>query len=201
MDILEGEEKVYLSFDSLVSEDDGDTSDYPTELLNTLNPSGTAPHELKLKVGAIIMLLRNLNMNQGLCNGTRLVVNKMMRNVVEAKVITGKAKDSIVLIPRIDLKTDSGLPFELKRRQFPLKLAFAMTINKSQGQTLDKVGLYLPNPVFGHGQLYVAFSRARKSADVKVFVMDSEGQGKLVAGSEKVFTRNVVYRSVLNSPN
>ncbi|XP_059140808.1 uncharacterized protein LOC131928730 [Physella acuta] len=118
----------------------------------------------------------------------------MMRNVVEAKVTTGKVKGNIVLIPRIGLKTDSGLPFELKRRQFPLKLAFAMTINKSQGQTLDKVGLYLPTPVFGHGQLYVAFSRARRREDVKVFVKDSDEQGKLVTGSEKVFTRNVVYR-------
>ncbi|XP_059167460.1 ATP-dependent DNA helicase PIF1-like [Physella acuta] len=168
LDLLEGEEKAYLSFDSLVSD------------------------ELKLKVGAIIMLLRNLNTNQGLCNGSRLVVTKMMRNVVEAKVITGKVKGNIVLIPRSDLKTDSGLPFELKRRPFPLKLAFAMTINKSQGQTLDKVGLYLSTPVFGHGQLYVAFSRARRSADVKVFVKDSDEQGKLVTGSEKVFTRNVV---------
>jgi ATP-dependent exoDNAse (exonuclease V) alpha subunit len=48
--------------------------------------------------------------------------------------------------------TDSDLPFKLKRLQFPVLLAFAMTIDKSQGQTLKKVGIYLPKPVFSHGQ-------------------------------------------------
>jgi len=40
-----------------------------------------------------------------------------------------------------------GLPFKFQRRQFPISLCFAMTINKSQGQTLSRVGLYLPQPV------------------------------------------------------
>ena len=76
-------------------------------------------------------------------------------------------------------------------------LAFAMTINKSQGQTLDKVGIYLPHPVFAHGQLYVAFSRVRKSTDVRVFIADSSRQGKLLQRSNKVFTLNVVYKEIL----
>jgi len=196
LNILKGEPKTYLSSDSLVSEDKDDVDDYPQELLNSLTPSGTAPHKLCLKVGAIIMLLRNLNTDRGLCNGTRMVVTEMREHVIDAKVITGTAAGNTVFIPRIDLETDSGLPFQLRRRQFPVKLAFAMTINKSQGQTLDKVGIYLPNPVFSHGQLYVAFSRVRKSSDVKVFVKDTHEQGRLLANSNKVFTRNVVYKSI-----
>jgi hypothetical protein len=66
--------------------------------------------------------------------------------------LTGSNAGNIVFIPRIDLTSDSDLPFLMKRKQFPVKLALAMTINKSQGQTLDKVGIHLPNPVFSHGQ-------------------------------------------------
>ena len=71
-----------------------------------------------------------------------------------------------------------------------------MTMNKSQGQTLDMVGVFLPEPVFSHGQLYVAFSRARHSADVKVQIVEGPGQGKLVTGSDAIFTKNVVYKEI-----
>jgi len=56
---------------------------------------------------------------------------------------------------------DSGLPFKFQRRQFPISLCFAMTINKSQGQSLSRVGFYLPHPVFTYGQLYVDISRVK----------------------------------------
>jgi len=85
LDILEGDVKTYLSSDSLVSDDKDDVDDYPQELLNSLTPSGTAPHKLSLKVGAIVMLLRNLNTDRGLCNGTRLVVTELRDHVIYAR--------------------------------------------------------------------------------------------------------------------
>ena len=78
------------------------------------------------------------------------------------KILTGKHQGETAFIPRISLDTasSSGLPFTLRRRQFPVRLAFARTINKAQGQSRKVVGIHLHTPVFAHGQLYVAISRA-----------------------------------------
>ena len=80
-------------------------------LLNFL----TASHHLK--VGAIVMLLRNLNLKSGLCNGTRLVVKQLHNNIIDAEVLTGVAAVDRVLIPRLELaSSDTGLPFILRHR-------------------------------------------------------------------------------------
>ncbi|KAL4564495.1 hypothetical protein LXL04_028559 [Taraxacum kok-saghyz] len=98
-------------------------------------------------VGAPIILLRNLNLQMGLCNGTRLVVTQIGRRVIEAVIITGTHVGDTVIIGRVDMTpTDSCWPFTLQRRQFPVKVCFAMTINKSQGQTFNNVCVYLDNP-------------------------------------------------------
>ena len=195
---LEGEMTSYVSLDSI---DDGtaeDSDNYPIKFLNGLEPAGMPLHKLNLKIGAIIMLLRNLNTKRGLCNGSRLIVVELRLNLVIAKVITGSAAGQWIFIPRIDLApSNTELPFVLRRRQFPIRLAFAMTINKSQRKTLEKVGVYLPEPVFAHGQLYVALSRAKRAADVRVKIVTGQMQGQLKSGAWK--TRNVVYREVLCS--
>lgn len=111
----------------------------------------------------------------------------------------GNLTDHQVLIPRIDfIPINTTLAFTLRRRQFPLKLAYVMTINKSQGQTFEKVGIYLPNPVFAHGQLYVAFSRTRSFARVFIHVEERPTQGRLLPDIDEIYTKNVVYREVLD---
>ena len=88
--------------------------------------------------------------------------------------------------------SNSTLPFRMKRRQFPIIMSYAMTINKSQGQSMTKVGLYLPNPVFSHGQLYVALSRVKDFRGLKVLILDKDRKPTNV-------TINVVYIEVFQN--
>ena len=99
--------------------------------------------KLFLKVGTPVLLLRNLDPANGLCNGTRLLITRLGGRVIEGKILTGSCAGNTVFIPRIALTSEShiGLPFILRRVQFPIRLAFGMTINKSQGQSLTLVSI------------------------------------------------------------
>ncbi|XP_009589393.1 uncharacterized protein [Nicotiana tomentosiformis] len=123
------------------------------DFLHSLNPAGLPPYKLILKENCPIIFLRNLNPCEGLCNGTRLRCCDFKSRVISAKIASGDFKNTHVFIPRIPLLSsdDEKLPIPFKRTQFPLRLCFAMTINKAQGQTLDYVGIYLREPVFSHG--------------------------------------------------
>ena len=97
------------------------------------------------------MLLRNIDQTNGLCNGTRLQVIDLKKNVICAIVLTGTNIGDKIFISRMNLiPLDVGMPFKFQRRQFPIALCFAMTIKKSQGQLLTKVGLYFSHPIFTH---------------------------------------------------
>ncbi|XP_003743823.1 ATP-dependent DNA helicase PIF6-like [Galendromus occidentalis] len=173
---IPGCEETYKSIDTVLHQDDA--VNYPTEFLNSLDLPGMPPHLLRLKEGVTIICLRNIHPPR-LCNGTRLSVKKLTKNVIEATILSGKFGGEHVLLPRIPL-TPSDVPFEFRRLQFPVRLAFAMTINKAQGQSLQVCGLNLENPCFSHGQLYVACSRVGKPSNL--FVYTPEGK-----------TKNIVY--------
>ncbi|CAJ2661610.1 unnamed protein product [Trifolium pratense] len=126
------------------------------------------------------MLMRNIDQAKGLCNGTRLIVTKLANHVIEAKVIGGKYHGNVIYIPRIPISpSQSPWPFKLTRRQFPIMVSYAMTINKSQGQSLDFVGLFLPKDVFSHGQIYVAVSRVKSKKGIKILIHDDKKYQKL----------------------
>ena len=132
-------------------------------------------------------MLRNISQSDGLCNGTRLIIRKFQRTFLEVEISTGKNKGKRFYLPRLTITpSDLDLPLDLKRIQFPVRSAFAMTINKAQGATLNYVGVFLNDPVFSHGQLYVALSRV-SSFEQLFIATNSETEST---------TRNVVYKEI-----
>jgi len=139
------------------------------------------------------MLLGNIDQKNGMCNGTRLRVLYLGNRVIEAEIISGANIGTRTFIPRLSLSpSDKKIPFKFKRRQFPMDVCFAMTINKSQGQSLSRVDLYLKQPVFSHRQLYVAFSRVKSKAGLKILIQDK-------AGNVTNHTTNVVYKEIFGN--
>ena len=135
------------------------------------------------------MILRNLDPEQGLCNGTRCILIRSTRRVLEVRILGGDHHGKCAFIPRIKLSPpESVVGFCLQRKQFPVRLAFAMTINKAQGQSVKVVGINLRSPVFTHGQLYVALSRCTTASQMKILFPE---------GIEGTQTTNIVYPEVL----
>ncbi|CAN0871861.1 ATP-dependent DNA helicase PIF1 [Linum grandiflorum] len=195
MSLVPGEPRTYFSLDTLVPEGNASPTieaTYPPEFLNSLSFNGVPEHAITLKENTPIMILRNLNPSIGLCNGTRVLITKVCQYVIQGVVIGGFFEGTTVVIPRIVLEiTEHRWPFTLRRRQFPVRTCYAMTINKSQGQTLDCVGLYRPKSVFSHGQLYVAVSRVRSADGLHILLGDSGTNVELT-------TKNIVYREIFD---
>ena len=138
--MLPGDAMTYISCDTIskTSEQIPDFDIlYPVEFLNSIEANNFPTHKLVLKRGTIVMLLRNLNQSIGLCNGTRLLVTETGQRLLHCMMLTGTNIGETVFIPRTALNTtDVKWPFTLQRRQFPVRVCYAMTINKRQGQTL-----------------------------------------------------------------
>ncbi|XP_015886689.3 uncharacterized protein LOC132799134 [Ziziphus jujuba] len=150
---------------------------YTPKFLNAIKCSGVPNHQLKLKISIPIMLLRNVDHSSGLCNGTRLVITRLGNHVLEGKLVLGSNVGFKVLISRITLTPwDPRLHFQFQRRQYHLVVSYAMTINKSQDQFLSHVRLYLKQPIFNHGQLYVAVSKVTNRKGLKILIYNKDGE-------------------------
>ena len=184
-----GEATQLVSADAAVG-DPEDGLQIPQEYLNTLCVPGMPPHQLSLKPGMPVMLLRNLSPSEGLCNGSRLIVRRVISGrLLEATIACGPQQGRQVFLPRVALRPpEDAFPFTWERRQFPVRPAFAMTVHKAQGQTLGRVAVLLSEPAFTHGQLYVAASRVGRPDQLRFALPAGRGHR----------TTNVVYRTVLH---
>ncbi|XP_023752573.3 uncharacterized protein LOC111900934 [Lactuca sativa] len=184
-----GETKFYKSVDAIMSNGIQFVefeAFYPVEYLNQLNFVSVLPHELSLKIGTPIMVLININQREWLCNGTRLMVSQLLPNVIVATIISGTCIGNQEYIPRIKfIHKAPDILFASIRQQFQVKVCYVMTINKSQDRSLKKIGVYLPQSVFTHGQLYVALSQATSPDSIKVLIHPN-------ANSRHNKTKNVV---------
>jgi len=129
---LPRDEHYLLSFDEV----EGNTHNlYQHEFLNSIAQGSIPPHILKVKKGAPLMLLRNIDPRYGMCNGTRLLCRGLFKNMLDVEVLVESNARKRAFLPKIKLKTNasSGFPFVLSRKQFCIILSFAITVNKSQG--------------------------------------------------------------------
>ncbi|PIA61727.1 hypothetical protein AQUCO_00200012v1 [Aquilegia coerulea] len=191
LEMFLGQHIEYLAADVAIEQENEQphlVPSYPTDTLNSLDPSSLPPFRLILKIGAPIMLLRNIAPKDGLCNGVRLIVKRCATRVIEAIILTGDKAGNTVFIPRITLTPSvAELAIPMSRRQFPLRLAFGMTINKSQGQSVKYLGIDLQTSIFSHGQLYVALSRCTTARQIFV----------VLSSDVSTCTANIVYPEVL----
>lgn len=143
------------------------------ELYNEFNETCKAPQKLVLKVGARVMLVKNIDLNLGLANGSQGTVTKLNDNSIEVKF--DNSRTCTIIEKSFTIEEDSLTKIE--RIQFPLKLAYGITVHKSQGMTTDKLFVNLENS-FACGQVYVALSRTR---DLKGLILNNFAPNKIKA--------------------
>jgi ATP-dependent DNA helicase PIF1 len=198
LQLMEGPNHYAESIDSPIRDEESNMI-LPEEFLHTLTPPGMPPHKLNLKVGGVYMLLRNMDVEAGCCNGTRFFILEIQQHYIHCEIIPN---DTLLegqqayqfLLPRVKLTPPASYPFTFTRKQYPIKPAFAMTINKSQGGTFDVVGLDLSSHVFSHGQLYVALSRVKNWQSIHIF-MQAPPQARL---ADLPTTRNIVWSQIFD---
>jgi hypothetical protein len=147
-----------------------------TSVLNTMNHNSVPPHKLNLKVNDICLITRNLSKRYGLANNTRVRILEISPQQTAIRIQTIGNSPKSATIPRIRFKfrLPFSSSFQMTRIQFPLRLAYCMTYNKSQGQTLDKVLLDITSPPFAHGHLYVALSRVTNSKNIRIICLENQ---------------------------
>ena len=161
------------------------------EVLHRYNKVGVPRHILKLKVGDICFIMRNLLKKDGLTNNTRVKITEIKKYSIRVCTIDTNIP-KFFLIPRIIFKVTLpyGRSFTMIRKQYPLRLAYSMTYNKSQGQELKKCIVDIRSPPFVHGHLYVALSRIRHFDDIRIFCTNNNIE------DNSIIIKNYIYNQL-----
>jgi hypothetical protein len=167
------------------------------DIMNSVNRTSIPPHILNLKVNDVCIVTRPIY-GDNIANNTRVLIKVI--NKFGIKVLTlNEKKQRLITIPRIHFKfrLNYGNSFEMLRTQFPLRLAYAMTINKSQSQTIDYVLLDCRHQPFSHGHTYVAMSRVRDVNNIKFFITKDQLHEDEFNRPFSPMIPNIVYKSML----
>ncbi|XP_071736465.1 uncharacterized protein [Rutidosis leptorrhynchoides] len=144
MESLDGDARIFLSSDIIcqTERDSHFNSElYTTDYLNRINIGGLPKHNLILKVGVPVILLRNVVQSRGLCNGTRLQITEQMDKMIKAKILTRTHVGTITAIPRmLIVPSDKRIPFRFQRRQYPISMCITMTIKANA--SLSRMWVY-----------------------------------------------------------
>ena len=155
---------------------------------------GVPDHRLVLKKDDICFVMTTINRKEKLSKNTRVVIKEIYRYTIKVQTIDSRAKEFFIPRVRFDVKLRFG-GFILVRTQFPLRLAYAMTKNKSQGQSIPFSLNDIRHPPFSHGHLYVSMSRATDVDQVRFFCDESQIE------EDAVVVDNVVYPEMMLSTN
>ena len=108
-----------------------------------------------------------------MCNRIRLIIQELTNNVIGKIIVTGNYISNKVYISQMSMiPSNPKTSLIFQRRQFSVPLCFVMTINKSQGQSLLYVGLFLRKPVFIHRQFYVTILRVKSKSRLKILILN-----------------------------
>ena len=178
--------------------------EFPPECFHHYDEASLPLHRLSLKVDMLVMLLRNIR-PPVMCNETRVRITRIAEHVLKAEIIADKSQGTSILISRIPLNSKDDevnknrrktVPCQFTRRQYSIRSAFDMTINKSQGQSLRYVGIDIQTrECFTHGQLYVAVFKVTKKCNLYMITSET---GPLDALR---LIRNIQWKEVLLPPS
>jgi hypothetical protein len=168
------------------------------DVMNRYSEHGSPPHKLDLKINDICILLRHVDKSRGLTSNKRVRIIHIGQYRVTIETLDNDNPITAV-IPRFrfEINLPFGKSFTMTRTQFPLRLAYSISINKSQGQEFrNNILLDIRKSPFSHGHLYVAMSRIKHYNNIKFYVSSEN-----LLDDSIPFTNNVVYSEIINSFN